>query len=47
MAEIVITEFMNVAVVADLARNREVFHDETLMDRTFSWDGATNLMTVI
>ena len=33
MAEIVITEFMNDAVVADLARDRDVFYDKGLVDR--------------
>ncbi|MDH5557853.1 MAG: hydroxyacid dehydrogenase [Alphaproteobacteria bacterium] len=33
MADIVITEFMNDEVVAELARDRDVFFDKTLVDR--------------
>ena len=33
MAEIVITEFMNDAVVAELARDRDIFYDKGLVDR--------------
>lgn len=33
MAEIVITEFMDDAVVADLAKDRDVFYDKGLVDR--------------
>lgn len=33
MADIVITEFMNAAVVAELARDRDVFFDKDLVDR--------------